>query len=101
MLVTKPIIVLIRVSKMTLKKQAQFLAKLESILGEKLPTETRGGVSDANIVSAAGVVTIDGFGPFGEHDHTKDERACKKSCVKTLPLRLFIGGLFTFIYSQR
>ncbi|WP_259369570.1 M20 family metallopeptidase [Colwellia sp. MB02u-10] len=63
-------------------KQAQFLAKLESILGEKLPTETRGGVSDANIVSAAGVVTLDGFGPFGEHDHTKDERACKKSFVK-------------------
>ncbi|MFT6924914.1 MAG: glutamate carboxypeptidase [Psychromonas sp.] len=59
--------------------QAQLLEQLESILGYPLKTEKRGGVSDANIVSAAGVATLDGFGPFGDGDHTIHERAKKTS----------------------
>lgn len=59
--------------------QSEFLQTLEGIIDERLPTEQRGGVSDANIMSAAGVPTIDGFGPFGDGDHTIHERACKKS----------------------
>ena len=66
------------------KKQAALLGKLESILGERLATEQRGGVSDANVISAAGVATVDGFGPFGDGDHTLNERACKKSFVRRL-----------------
>jgi len=60
-------------------KQTKFLTMLEKLLDEPLATEQRGGVSDANIVSAAGVPTLDGFGPYGDGDHTKNERAAKKS----------------------
>ena len=59
--------------------QATFVKQLEAIIGKKLATEKRGGVSDANIVSSMGVITLDGFGPFGDGDHTINERASKKS----------------------
>jgi glutamate carboxypeptidase len=59
--------------------QAEFIAQLESILGTPLKLEKRGGVSDANVVSAAGVPTLDGFGPYGDGDHTIHERASKAS----------------------
>lgn len=52
---------------------------IERITGVRLPTEERGGVSDANVVSSQGVVTLDGFGPFGDGDHTPKERALKSS----------------------
>ncbi len=55
-----------------------------TIIGEPLLTEQRGGVSDANIVSAAGVATIDGFGPFGDGDHTELERANKASFIRRI-----------------
>ena len=48
------------------------IAKITDI---SLKYEERGGVSDANIVSSCGVVTLDGFGPFGDGDHTVHERA--------------------------
>ena len=60
-------------------KQMEFVEKLEAITGTKLPTEKRGGVSDSNIVSSVGVITLDGFGPFGDGDHTVHERALKSS----------------------
>jgi len=52
---------------------------IENIIGSKLKCEERGGVSDANIISSCGVVTLDGFGPFGDGDHTVYERALKSS----------------------
>ena len=52
---------------------------MRRILGYSLSTEQRGGVSDANIMSAQGVPTLDGFGPFGDGDHTVLERAKKSS----------------------
>lgn len=61
------------------EKQLEFISLLEEALGVNLPTEKRGGVSDANIVSSAGVVTLDGFGPYGDGDHTVHERALKQS----------------------
>jgi len=64
----------------------EFVSSLESITQMKLPTESRGGVSDANIVSAAGVVTLDGFGPFGDGDHTVHERAKKSSFDERIAL---------------
>lgn len=60
-------------------EQAQLLEQIKHILGYALPTEKRGGVSDANIISATGVPTLDGFGPFGDGDHTIHERANKLS----------------------
>ena len=60
-------------------RQEELLAEIEDILGYSLPVEKRGGVSDANTAAATGVVTLDGFGPFGDGDHTVHERACKTS----------------------
>lgn len=65
-------------------EQNVFLKQLEEILGETFLLEQRGGVSDANVVSAAGVPTLDGFGPFGDGDHTIHERACKKSFARRI-----------------
>jgi len=60
-------------------KQEKLIDKLEKITQSKIPTEQRGGVSDANHVASCGVVTLDGFGPFGDGDHTVNERALKSS----------------------
>ncbi len=68
------------------KKKLEFIKKLEKITGEKIPKEGRGGVSDANITDSSGLMTIDGFGPFGDGDHTIHERACKKSFLKRIKM---------------
>ena len=60
-------------------KQQALLEEIEGIIGYALPTEKRGGVSDANTASATGTPTLDGFGPFGDGDHTIHERASKAS----------------------
>ena len=60
-------------------EQQKLISKLEEIIGETIPTEQRGGVSDANHVASCGVTTLDGFGPFGDGDHTIKERALKRS----------------------
>lgn len=65
-------------------KQKALLDFLNSAIGYTLPTESRGGVSDANTMSEAGLITLDGFGPYGDGDHTIDERACKKSFIRRI-----------------
>ncbi|MBF0135555.1 MAG: M20 family metallopeptidase [Magnetococcus sp. DMHC-1] len=60
-------------------RQNALLATLRTITGDPLPTEFRGGVSDANLTHAAGLISLDGFGPFGEWDHTPRERALQAS----------------------
>jgi len=60
-------------------KQLELIERLEEIAKIKIPTEKRGGVSDANIVASCGVITLDGFGPYGDGDHTINERALKSS----------------------
>lgn len=75
-----------------------FVRDMERISGQRLPTEERGGVSDANIMSAHGVVTIDGLGPYGDGDHTHHERAKKSSFderieLTTKLLRYFVENL--------
>lgn len=61
------------------KEQLELIKLLKKITNEKILTEHRGGVSDANVVAHAKTVVIDGFGPFGDGDHTKNERALKSS----------------------
>ncbi|PJE80215.1 Carboxypeptidase G2 [invertebrate metagenome] len=68
-----------RHAMMTTKEQQVLLQKLRDITGHPFITEKRGGVSDANTVSAVGVPTLDGFGPYGDGDHTIKERALKSS----------------------
>ncbi len=75
-----------------------FVDDIARITGVRLPTEERGGVSDANIISSKGVVTLDGLGPFGDGDHTRHERAKKSSFderieLTTKLLRYFVENL--------
>jgi glutamate carboxypeptidase len=72
--------------------QQDFVSKIEKICDISLLTEHRGGVSDANIVSSKGIPTLDGWGPFGDGDHTIDERASKKSFLKRIEL---VSKIFT------
>ena len=64
----------------------EWVKRLERISGHILSTEERGGVSDANIVSSSGVMTLDGLGPYGDGDHTVHERALKKSFENRIDL---------------
>ena len=63
----------------TSEKSLKLLQKIEAITAQTIASEERGGVSDANIVSSCDVVTLDGFGPYGDGDHTLKERALKNS----------------------
>ena len=74
-------------------RQAAFVEKIRGISTQPILTELRGGGSDANITAASGVVTLDGFGPFGDNDHTIHERALKKSFAERISL---VTDLFTF-----
>lgn len=61
------------------EKQLELIKLFESLIEQSIPTERRGGVSDANIIASQGTITLDGFGPFGDGDHTVNERALKSS----------------------
>jgi len=64
----------------------KLLEKIQIITEQEIVSEERGGVSDANIVSSCGVVTLDGFGPYGDGDHTVKERALKSSFVSRIEM---------------
>ena len=70
----------------TNESQLELIKKIENFTNIELPTEERGGVSDANIVASQGVTTLDGFGPFGDGDHTIKERALKSSFEQRIEL---------------
>ena len=72
--------------------QKEFVDKINSLCGINLPTEERGGVSDANIISSKGVITLDGWGPYGDGDHTVHERASKESFDRRIILVTEIFG---------
>ncbi len=67
-------------------KQLQLIKQIEKISQTKIFAEKRGGVSDANIVSNCEVTTLDGFGPFGDGDHTLKERALITSFEQRIQL---------------
>ncbi len=70
----------------TTDRQIELIKKLEKITDSKILIEQRGGVSDANHIASCGVVTLDGFGPFGDGDHTIRERALKSSFESRIDL---------------
>lgn len=76
------------------QNQLQFIKELEIISNTKILSEKRGGVSDANIVASCGVTTLDGFGPFGDGDHTVKERALKSSFEQRILLMSKILNYF-------
>ena len=51
-----------------------------------LSEEARWGASDANLLAAVGLPTIDGLGPVGEMDHSEDERIVKDSLFQRVEL---------------
>lgn len=61
---------------------AQVAARNQIILSE----EARWGASDANLLAAVGLPTIDGLGPVGEMDHSEDERIEKDSLFRRVEL---------------
>jgi len=67
-------------------EQAAFVANINKLCNITLLTESRGGVSDANIIASQGVPTLDGWGPYGDGDHTEHERASKKSFEERINL---------------
>ena len=67
-------------------EQQHFIEQINTLCRLKLPTEKRGGVSDANIIASQGIPTLDGWGPFGDGDHTVKERASKKSFAERIAL---------------
>ena len=64
------------------QKVAQVAARNQIILSE----ESRWGASDANLLAAVGLPTIDGLGPVGEMDHSEDERIVKDSLFQRVEL---------------
>ena len=67
-------------------EQLTLIKQIETLSDTILLTEQRGGVSDANIIASQGVTTLDGFGPFGDGDHTVNERALKSSFEQRIAL---------------
>ena len=76
-------------------KQQEFIEQINTLCNTSLATEKRGGVSDANIVASCGTTTIDGLGPFGDGDHTINERASKESFNQRIKLVTKIFELFS------
>ncbi len=79
---------------MSSEESLDFVEDIARITGQQLPSEERGGVSDANIVSSCGVITLDGLGPFGDGDHTVHERANKQSFDERIELSKVLIGYF-------
>lgn len=82
----------------TSSESLKLIKNIEKITKQVLKSEERGGVSDANIVSFQGLTTLDGFGPFGDGDHTIHERANKKSFVERIDLS---KKLFTYFIQNK
>ncbi len=68
------------------QEQLKFIKQIEKTTNTTIPTEQRGGVSDANHVASCGVITLDGFGPYGDGDHTIKERASKESFIQRIDM---------------
>ncbi|PID74111.1 MAG: peptidase M20 [Desulfobacterales bacterium] len=71
------------------RKLYRIFADIAEALGMTAPEEFRQGVSDANQIAARGVPVIDGLGPVGAKDHSKDEYMIRK----TLPERALLTAL--------
>ncbi|MCP4021747.1 MAG: M20 family metallopeptidase, partial [Desulfobacteraceae bacterium] len=62
-------------------------------LGMKIVPQIRNGVSDANIIALAGIPVLDGLGPVGSKDHSKDEYIEKASLLeRTILFACFLAN---------
>ena len=62
------------------------VARIAEEIEITLSEENRGGASDANLLAASGLPTIDGLGPVGEMDHSENERILKNSLFQRVEL---------------
>jgi len=76
------------------KEQKKLINLMQKIIQNKILTEHRGGVSDANHTASQGVITLDGLGPFGDGDHTPNERALKSSFEQRIDMMSKVLGYF-------
>lgn len=64
------------------QRNLDLFEKVETVareLGISIKPEVRKGVSDANLIAHVGVPVLDGLGPIGARDHSKDEYMLKTS----------------------
>jgi glutamate carboxypeptidase len=61
------------------KKLYKIVKKIASQLNIQVQEEFRFGVSDANLIADEGTPVLDGLGPIGADDHSKNEYMIKKS----------------------
>ncbi|MDT8338832.1 MAG: M20 family metallopeptidase [Sulfurimonas sp.] len=78
----------------TSERSLELVERIQKITNTALKYEERGGVSDANTMSSCGVVTLDGFGPYGDGDHTLKERANKESFKSRIELSRALFAYF-------
>ncbi|HRU04868.1 MAG TPA: M20/M25/M40 family metallo-hydrolase [Candidatus Brocadiia bacterium] len=62
------------------------IVALAASMGETIIEEKRGGVSDACWLSHAGIPTVDGLGPLGDHDFTPKEYITKETLFRRIEL---------------
>ncbi|RQD57682.1 MAG: M20 family peptidase [Desulfonatronovibrio sp. MSAO_Bac4] len=60
--------------------------KAAEAAGVPIGKEVRGGVSDANFITALGIPVLDGMGPCGDLDHSDQEYIIKKSMGQRVEL---------------
>jgi glutamate carboxypeptidase len=64
----------------------QAAAQIAKKIDLELPEEARRGASDANLLAATNLPTLDGLGPVGEMDHSKNERILQTSLFHRVEL---------------
>lgn len=60
----------------------QTVKSVAKMLGLPIQEEFRSGVSDANIIAQHNIPVLDGLGPIGAKDHSKDEYMIKASLLQ-------------------
>ena len=64
------------------RKLFQTVKTVAKRLGHPIQEEFRSGVSDANIIAEKDIPVLDGLGPIGAKDHSKDEYMIKASLLQ-------------------
>lgn len=62
------------------------IQELSAAMGQSVVPEKRGGVSDANWLAHVGIPTIDGLGPLGDGDFTRDEYIITETLFQRIEL---------------
>lgn len=68
------------------RKLFQAVKGVADKLDFQIQEEFRNGVSDANIIAEQGIPVLDGLGPAGANDHSKDEYMIKESLLQRATL---------------